>query len=126
VSRRPPTNNERAFLDTLLSHQFEGVEALRSQWRHTHVESSCDCGCGSIGFVFEPDFEPTRSTASSPLPVEGEVVDADGDVVGGIIVLVRDGLLDDVDVHAYGQAPMAFPAPGSIRWRKRSSDCTAH
>ena len=120
MSIRPPTNNERAFLDTLLCHQFEGVEALRSQWGHTLVESSCGCGCGSIGFVFEADFEPTPSTASNPLPVEAEVVDADGEVVGGIIVLVRDGLLDDVDVHAYGQAPLAFPEPWSIRWRQLS------
>ena len=113
--RRPP--DERAFLDSVLSYSFDGVEALRSQWEHALVEPSCVCGCGSIGFVFDAEFQAAPSTASNPLPVEGEIVDASGEVVGGIIVLIRDGLLDDVDVHAFGQRPLPFPALASVRWR---------
>lgn len=120
VTARAPTADERSFLDALLAHEFDGVEPLRIQRAHSLVEPSCHCGCGSIGFIFEADFVPSPSTAVNPLPVEGEVIDSHGGVVGGIIVLVRDGLLDDVDVHAYGDEALPFPSPASIRWHKRA------
>jgi len=117
VKARAPTPDERAFLDSVLGFSFDGAEALRSQWEGALVESSCACGCGSIGFVFGADFQATPSTARNPLPVEGEIVDACGEVVGGIIVILRDGLLDDVDVHAFGERPLPFPALASVHWR---------
>lgn len=117
MTARPPTDDERAFLDAVLSHSFEGVEALRTQWAHSLVEPSCDCDCGSIGFVFDADFDATPSTARNPLPIEGEILNASGEAVGAIIVLVRNGVLDDVDVHAFGEQPLAFPGPATIRWR---------
>lgn len=40
------------------------------------VEPNCNCGCGSIRFVFEADFDPIPSTAWSPLLVEAEVIDS--------------------------------------------------
>lgn len=117
VTARAPTTDERAFVDAVLSHPFDGVEALRDQWAHALVEPSCECGCGSIGFVFDRDFQPTRSAARNPLPVEADVLGADGEVVGGVIVLVRDGVLDDIDVHAFGEMPLPFPAMASVRLR---------
>jgi hypothetical protein len=99
----------------VLGHSFDGVEALRDQWAHALVEPSCECGCGSIGFVFADDFQPTPSSARNPLPVEAEIIDADGHVVGGVIVLVRNGLLDDVDVHAFGEMPLPFPSMTAVR-----------
>lgn len=112
---RPPTTDERAFLDAVLALTFDGVEALRDQWAHASVEPSCECGCGSIGFVFDGDFLPTPSSARNPLPVEADVIDADGEVVGGVIVLLREGVLDDIDVHAFGEGPLPFPPMSSVR-----------
>lgn len=109
-------------MTAILSGAFEGAEALRDQWAHALVEPSCECGCGSIGFVFEGGFTPTPSVAPSPLPYEAEILDAGGAVVGGAIILLRDGLLDDVDVHAYGAAPLPFPSRSMLRLvaRRRS------
>ncbi len=117
VTARAPTTDEREFIEAVLSRSFDGVEALRDQWPRAQVEPSCDCGCGSIGFVFDADFEPPRSSARNPLPVEADVLDADGAVVGGVIVLVRDGVLADVDVHAFGERPLPFPRMTSVRLR---------
>lgn len=104
-------------MDAVLSHSFDGGEALRDQWAHALVEPSCECGCGSIGFVFDGDFQPIRSSARNPLPVEADVLDARGEVVGGVIVLVREGVLDDIDVHAFGEKPLPFPSMASLRLR---------
>jgi hypothetical protein len=118
MTPRAPTTDERAFLEAVLAHSFDGVEALRDQWGHASVEPSCECGCGSIGFVFDAEFRPRRSTAPNPLPIEGDIVDADGALVGGIIVLVREGVLDDVDVHSYVEHPLSFPPMSLIRLRR--------
>lgn len=101
----------------MLSRSFDGVEALRDQWAHASVEPSCECGRGSIGFVFDGDFLPAPSSARTPLPVEADVIDADGEVVGGVIVLVREGVLDDIDVHSFGERPLPFPPMTSVRLR---------
>ena len=94
----------------MLSHSFDGVEALRDQWAHASLEPSCECGCGSIGFVFDGDFLPAPSSARNPLPVEADVIDADGEVVGGVIVLLREGVLDDIDVHSFGGTEIVIHA----------------
>ena len=31
-------------------------------------------------------------------------------------MLLRDGLLDDVDVHAFGERPLPLPARAAVRW----------
>jgi hypothetical protein len=102
-------------MDAVLGHTFDGVEALRDQWTHALVESSCECGCGSLGFVFDPESGLKASVAPNPLPVKGDVLDVDGEVLGGIVVLVRDGMLDDIDVHSYGEKPLPFPPIASVR-----------
>jgi hypothetical protein len=117
VEARPATETERKLLDGLLGHSFEGVEALRRQWKHALVRRSCSCGCGSIGFVFDDRSQLEPSTARNPLPVEAEVLDEQGTAVGGVIVLLRDAYLDDVDVHAYGREPLALPTLRAVRWR---------
>jgi hypothetical protein len=37
VTGRPATARERAFMDALFDHSFEGVESLRRQWEGAHV-----------------------------------------------------------------------------------------
>jgi len=109
-------------LTELLGHDFDGAEPLREQWRVAKVTSSCDCGCGSLGFEFGADLRASLPTseATSPLPIEGDLVDDGGVIVGGLIVLLRDGWLDDVDVHSYLDGAMPFPAPAAVRWRRRA------
>jgi hypothetical protein len=47
---RALTRRERSTLDALLSVDFEGVDALRSQSADVAVVGRCGCGCPSIDF----------------------------------------------------------------------------
>ena len=82
-----------------------------AQWAAAAVESSCDCGCGSIGFMFSADARDSLRPppAKSPLPVEAEVINVEGEAIGGVLVLLRDGWLDDVDVYSYESRSRSRP-----------------
>jgi hypothetical protein len=119
VESRPPTTDESEIIDALLGFAFEGVETLRAQFSLARVHSSCNCGCGSIGFDFADPASLPRAIASNPLPVEAEVLDSEGEVIGGVIVLLRDGLLDDVDVYSASGSPLPMPRLDQLRWWRR-------
>ena len=67
----------------------------------------CDCGCGAIEFVLDGATVP-RSEAANPVPVEGVVADPDGGEVGGLILFVRDGMLQSLEIYSYA-APLPLP-----------------
>lgn len=117
MTGRPPTEREQRFMDALLGHSFDGVESLRRQWEGALVESSCMCGCGSIGFVFGGSSAVAPGGARHPVPVEADIVDERDEIVGGVLVFVRDGVLDDIDVYSVMEDPQPFPDLASIRWR---------
>ena len=71
TDRRPLQPVERALLDAFLAVDFRGVEALRAQAPGTTATSGCSCECGSLNLF--PDPGAPRSTAASPVPVEGPV-----------------------------------------------------
>lgn len=112
---REMTAAERAVLDELLSRDFVGAAELRRQLAAAMVEPSCECGCGSIGFVFQSDSDVPRSAATNPLPVDVTILANDGSEVGGLVVLLRDGLLDDADVYSFFD-PLPWPDLSRIRW----------
>ena len=109
---------ESALLDALLGHDFPGVEALREQARDVLASKGCGCGCGTINLTPQ-DHDVPRSTASSPAEVEGRVLDAKGEDVGGLLLFVRDGLLSSLEVYSYYD-PLPLPEPGNVIWRNSS------
>jgi hypothetical protein len=115
---RPLSPNEQQLLEVLLAHDVENAGQLRSQLAHARVVTSCACGCGSIGFVeMESDTHRTRP-AALPFPVEGQVLNESGALVGGLILFVQDGQLHDLEVFSYGD-PLPFPDPANVRWTVR-------
>lgn len=109
------TPAERAVLDELLGRDFAGAAELRLQLADAMVEPSCKCGCGSIGFVFSDESAVPRSTAPNPVPVTATILAGDGTEVGGLVVLLRDGLLDDADVYSFFD-PLPWPDSTRLRW----------
>ncbi len=115
MAAREMTAAERAVLDELLSRDFVGAAELRRQLAIAMVESSCKCGCGSIGFVFANDSAVPRSASTNPVPVTVTILAEDGSEAGGLVVLLRDGLLDDADVYSFFD-PLPWPDVSCLRW----------
>jgi hypothetical protein len=111
---RPLTRNELALLDALLRHPFDGVEELRAQVRDVSATPGCTCGCGTLD-LHVPDTAP-RSSAESPVPLEGTVVGAGGEPVGGILLFAHDGRLSCLEVYSFADDPLPMPGPEQVRW----------
>ena len=111
---RPLTAKESALLDALLSEDFDGVEALRVQAASVLARSGCSCGCGTIELV--PQGDPPLSEAVSPVPVEGTATDGAGGPNGGLLLFVREGLLNSLEIYSFGEEPLPLPDPSRVTW----------
>ena len=111
---RPLTPTERALLDSLLDHEFEGVAELREQARRATASTGCECGCVTIE-LHVPDDAPVSATAG-PAPVEGTVVDAAGAQIGGVLLFLAEGRLAGLEVHSFDEPLPAVPAPERVTW----------
>lgn len=111
---RPLTANERGVLDALLGHEFPGVNELRVQARQASASPGCTCGCGTIALHVRDD--SPRSSASHLVPVEGKVVGADGEQIGGVILFVTDGRLSSLEVYDFVDERLPMPSLDRVRW----------
>jgi hypothetical protein len=102
TDRRPLTTTERALLDALLDPEFEGVAELRVQAGSASASTGCECGCVTID-LHVPDGLPV-SSAASPAPLEGTVVDAEGEPIGGVLIFVEHGRLAGLEVYALDES----------------------
>lgn len=110
----PLTAKERELLDGVLAHGFQGVEALRVQAQSVEAKKGCNCGCGTIDLIPRGERPPT-SNAASPVPIEGRVVDDDGREVGGLLLFLKYGLLDSLEIYSYAK-PLQLPNIDRVRW----------
>jgi hypothetical protein len=110
----PLTQNERALLDALLAHEFAGVESLRAQLGSAQAKRGCQCGCGTIEFVFSGEGLPLAD-GPSPVPAEGRVLNATGEDIGGLLLFLEAGLLGSLEVYSYDD-PLPLPTPDRVLW----------
>jgi hypothetical protein len=107
---------ERALLDDLLAHDFAGVEPLRVQARNILVSKGCGCGCGTIN-LRPQDQDAPRSPSSGPAELEGRVLGANGEDIGGLLLFLDDGLLSSLEIYSYDE-PLPLPEPPQVIWSK--------
>jgi hypothetical protein len=112
-ARRPLTPTERALLDALLDHEFDGAAELRAQALRATASTGCECGCVTID-LHVPDDVPV-SSSPGPAPVEGTVVDAAGEPIGGVLLFVEHGRLAGLEVHSLDE-PLPVWAPERVRF----------
>jgi hypothetical protein len=111
----PSSDDGRALLDALLEHDFPGVRELREQAQHVTAKRGGECGCGTIDLV--PDGTPVpRSDAANPVPVDELVNSPDGAEAGGLILFVRDGILQSLEIYSHGE-PLPLPRLEQVTWR---------
>jgi hypothetical protein len=115
---RPLVAAEREVLLALLNlADFPGRDALVSQVEFARVDGYCACPCASFSLVVDPD-APQAFGTLRPAPNEADVVDADGALVGGIILFTEDGYLSYVDVHSYDEPISPMPPVERLRLRR--------
>ncbi|WP_157571685.1 hypothetical protein [Nocardioides alkalitolerans] len=118
---------ERDLLDGFLRFDFEGAVTARTQVDSVRARSGCGCGCGcgTISFALDDATEATvKSGPPGLVPVEGTIVDHDGEVVGGLLLFLQsDGSLESMEVYSSG-SPLPLPDPGTVTWWR--SDETQH
>ncbi len=110
---RPLDPNERTLLDGFLAPDFDGVAALRDQVRGVRGAPGCTCGCGSLDLFV--DATSPASTAASPIPSEGIVLDNAGDEVGGPILFLVAGHLSYMEVYSFFD-PLPLPPAEQVQW----------
>ena len=110
----PLSTDERSLLDALLAHEFPGVRQLREQALHVLAKRGCECGCGTIDFV--PDGTSVPRSAASGTPVTGWVHDTDGEEVGGLILFVKDGMLQSLEIWSLDR-PLPLPSLEQLTWQ---------
>ena len=53
-------------------------------------------------------------------PIEGEVLDEEGDPVGGLLLFLLSGRPYDLEVYSYADTPLPLPEPERVRWVNRT------
>ena len=113
---RPINDFERALVSGILASSGDGFEALRAQLPMARVVSGCECGCGTIDFVYDDDAgDLPRSTAASPVDPSPGVTNESGDVIGSLILFVKDGLLSSLEIASWSD-PLPLPRFDHVVW----------
>jgi hypothetical protein len=114
---RALTDREREMLLFLLpSGRFADVDVYRAQVDRAAVTGMCSCGCATIHLEVDPN-APRATFAGTPLlPVEARGHDpSDPSLPVEIILFVREGTLDSLEIVYYGVTPpKEFPAAGDL------------
>jgi hypothetical protein len=112
---------ERATLLGLLNHaDFEGRDALVVQVESARVDSYCGCGCATVGLTVDPA-APSVHLTYRPIPNDADVVDGEGELLGGVIVFVDDGYLSLLEVYWYEDPISPFPPLDRLQISRRAS-----
>ncbi len=109
VEGRPINEHEVTLAAAFLAPPLDGFKELRVQIPSATVVPGCACGCGTIDFIFDEfSVDLPRSTATNPIPWSPDIVDDDGNVIGSLILFLRNGLLQSLEVVSYGD-PLPLP-----------------
>ena len=115
---RPLLEEERATLLALLNYaDFDGRDALLEQADSARANWLCGCGCATINLQVDPN-APSCGKTYRPIPNEAEVLDVDGENIGGVIVFADDGYLSNLEVYWYFEPISAFPPLDRLRLYK--------
>jgi hypothetical protein len=106
---RPLLPEEQATLNAVLAHRdFDGRDALVAQAHLALVRSYCGCGCATVGLEVDRRTPPALD-AHNPIPNSAYVFDANGEAIGGIVILLEGGYLELLEIYWYEDPISPFP-----------------
>jgi hypothetical protein len=106
---RPLLPEERTTLLALLHYaDFEGRDALVEQADSARADWYCGCGCATVTLTVDPA-APSAHRTYRPIPNEATVVDADGEIIGGVVVFADDGYLSNLEIYWHEEPISPFP-----------------
>jgi hypothetical protein len=113
---RPLTEAERAVVRHILSAPFAGAQELRQQVAAATVVGNWEpAGSPSVDIAV-PAGPPTAHLPDGPAPVAAQVVDANGDYLGELLLWVTGGRISGLEYSwVTDEAPDRLPEPSSIR-----------
>jgi hypothetical protein len=68
------------------------------------VVGRCACGCATV--TLRVDSAPAGDDVARPIPNEAEVIDAEGESVGGVLLFTRDDHLCELEVYSNSEDPI--------------------
>ncbi|MDQ2630209.1 MAG: hypothetical protein M3Y75_04420 [Actinomycetota bacterium] len=102
---RPLSPEESATIRVLLEHEdFPGRDELLGQIPTARVVGRCGCGCATVELAV--DRSPAEEALQEPIPTEATVLDEDGGGIGGMLLFVKDGCLNQLEVYSYEDEPI--------------------
>jgi hypothetical protein len=111
---------ERDLLAAMLS--VDGLQAagvLQQQATTARAAECCACGCGSIYLLIDQGASQRAEPLEERVIVEGDVLNAEGDPIGGVLLFQDDGWLRHLEIYTFGDEPLPLPAPAHTRLRLR-------
>jgi hypothetical protein len=107
-------------LASLLARDFAGRDVLVRQAETVKTGgSSCDCGCPSFSLV--PDKSLPAAPEAGHMVSDAHGLDPAGNSIG-VLLFVKDGYLDDVEIFGYeGSTFAGLPVPSALKlseWSK--------
>jgi hypothetical protein len=112
---RPLKPEEVTVIRVLLDHaDFDGRDELLEQIPAARVVGCCGCGCATVELAV--DKAPADDAASYPVPNQATVLDEDGNLIGGVLLFVKDGCLAELEVYSFEDEPIGIlPRPDRLR-----------
>jgi len=98
---RQLSDHERSLLEFLLAEDFPGVAELRAQARAVRVKGLWE-GCPSVVLLEVTNRDAPRASVVHAVPVEARVRDAEP--ARELLLFVKDGLLESLEVVDYGSS----------------------
>ncbi|GAA2773149.1 hypothetical protein [Kitasatospora cinereorecta] len=116
IEPRPLNASERAVLEHILSADFVGAAALRSQLDRTEVVATWGVGSVSVDLRVR-GLVQDHAPASTVLPVDARVHDRSGEYIGELLVWAEGGTTLSALEYAWvtDEMPTSLPSVGQIQ-----------
>lgn len=116
---RSLTEREQAILALLLEKDFAGRDELVVQARSVRTAGlSCNCGCPS--FSLRPDQSLPPAPVETRMPSDAHGTDPGNNQIG-VLLFVKDGYLENVEVYSYDGNFAGLPDPSALKLSMWSS-----